>query len=287
MHAHVQMVLYRPFLHHITKRKTDPDFDMRAFAYASACVEAAQQVIWLNEALDSKGLLHGSYWFILYTTFIAVLSLLMFVLSNKTDPTAQECLSAAVRGYLIFIKFVNTTVTAGKFLESLKVRKLWKLSCHFSWCFKPLFARLSKKKLNGVPILQFSEDTSDNQLDANATLFPPVVNVATEMSIGDFRILSPLPKTQSFTTSPDIPMDLEQHLQAMVDPCGDTLQYLSGDVSMMDCYFPFNAQSSFSDIDTAGFFPSFETVDQQGWEYFDTLQVCYGYLLSVLLTTPF
>jgi hypothetical protein len=126
MYAHVQMVLYRPFLHHIAKRKTDPDFDIRAFACASACIQAAQQVVILDEALDSKGLLNGSYWFILYTTFIAVISLLMFVLSNKTDPTAQESLSAAVRGYRIFIKIAKSTVTARNFVESLKVRVLAK-----------------------------------------------------------------------------------------------------------------------------------------------------------------
>ena len=118
------MVLYRPFLHHIAKRKTDSDFDVRAFECASTCIKAAQQVVGLNEALDSRGLLHRSYWFILYITFIAVMSLLMFVLSNKTDPTAQESLSAAVRGYRIFIKFAKSTVTARNFAEFLKVRKL-------------------------------------------------------------------------------------------------------------------------------------------------------------------
>jgi hypothetical protein len=115
------MVLYRPFLHHIAKRKTDKDFDIRAFACASACIQAANQVVWLDEALDSKGFLRGSYWFIFFTTFISVICLLMFVLSNKNDPTAQESLSAAVRGYRIFIKFAKSNSTARNFAESLKV----------------------------------------------------------------------------------------------------------------------------------------------------------------------
>lgn len=122
MYAHVQMVLYRPFLHHIAKRKTDKDFDIRAFACASACIQAANQVVWLDEALDSKGLLRGSYWFIFFTTFISVICLLMFVLSNKNDPTAQESLSAAVRGYRIFIKLAKSNPTARNFVESLKVK---------------------------------------------------------------------------------------------------------------------------------------------------------------------
>jgi len=121
MYAHVQMVLYRPFLHHITKKKTDRDFDIRAFACASACIQASMQVVWLDEALDSKGLLHGYYWPILYTTFVSVICLLMFVLSNKSDPTAQESLSAAVRGYRILVKFAKTNQSVRNFAESLKV----------------------------------------------------------------------------------------------------------------------------------------------------------------------
>jgi hypothetical protein len=117
----VQTVLYRPFLHHITKHKTDKDFDIRAFACASACIQAAMQVVWLADALDSKGFLRGPSWFIYFTTFMSVACLLMFVLSNKKDPTAQESLSAAVRGYQILVKFGRSNSSARGFAESLKV----------------------------------------------------------------------------------------------------------------------------------------------------------------------
>jgi hypothetical protein len=119
-YAHVQMVLYRPFIHHIAKRKTDADFDNRAFACASACINAALQVIWLDEALEAQGIL-GSRWLLLYTTFLAVVCLLMFVLSDMNDPMADECLSVALRGFNIISKFAGSHNDAKFYVECLGV----------------------------------------------------------------------------------------------------------------------------------------------------------------------
>ena len=116
------MVLYRPFLFFIAKRKTDVDFDFRGFACASACIKAAMQVVWLDEMLEAEGLLTGPAWFLYFTTFVAVVSSIMFVVSNKDDPTAQEYFSAAQRGYRILEKSGATNQTAKNYADSLKVR---------------------------------------------------------------------------------------------------------------------------------------------------------------------
>jgi hypothetical protein len=120
-YAHVQMVLYRPFIHHIAKRKTDADFDNRAFACASACINAALQVVWLDEALEAQGILLGSRWLVLFTTFLAVVCLLMFVLSDMNDPMAEECLSVALRGFNIISRFAGLHNGAKVYVDCLGV----------------------------------------------------------------------------------------------------------------------------------------------------------------------
>jgi hypothetical protein len=115
------MVLYRPFLHHIAKRKTDADFDFRAFACASSCIHAALQVVRLDEALEAQGIILGSRWLLLFSTFLAVICLLMFVLSNMEDPLAAECWSVASRGFNIFSRFANSNNSAKLYVECLGV----------------------------------------------------------------------------------------------------------------------------------------------------------------------
>lgn len=126
-HAHVQMVLYRPFLHHIGRRNTDGNFDFRAFACASACVKAAMQAIWLAQALDDAHLLNGPVWLLFFTLFMAVVSSIMFVITNKDDPSAGEYYAAAQRGFTILEKFAPTNPMARNYTESLRP-----LFCHTS-----------------------------------------------------------------------------------------------------------------------------------------------------------
>jgi hypothetical protein len=115
------MVLYRPFIHHIAKSTTDADFDNRAFACASACINAALQVVWLDEALEAKGILLGSRWLLLFTTFLAVVCLLMFVLSNMDDGLAEERLLVASKGFDIISRFAASNNSARVYVDCLGV----------------------------------------------------------------------------------------------------------------------------------------------------------------------
>lgn len=40
--------------------------------------------------MHKRGLLNGSYWFTMYTTYFAILSLIFFVLENPDSPTAKD-----------------------------------------------------------------------------------------------------------------------------------------------------------------------------------------------------
>jgi hypothetical protein len=48
--------------------------------------------------MKRRGLLIGAYWFAMYTTFFAILSLVFFVLENPDKPGSQEVLADANDG---------------------------------------------------------------------------------------------------------------------------------------------------------------------------------------------
>lgn len=120
-YAHVQMVLYRPFILHVIRTGPSDPPEMRSFACASACIKAAMQIVWLVEELETHGLLISAYWFTVYITFFAVMALCMFIISNPNDPTVDDALRAAEKGRRILTRLAGESVPAEKCVASLGV----------------------------------------------------------------------------------------------------------------------------------------------------------------------
>ncbi|KAF8861656.1 hypothetical protein BDZ45DRAFT_250787 [Acephala macrosclerotiorum] len=118
-YAHVQMVLYRPFIIHVIRTAPSDPPEMRSFACASACIKAAMQIVWLVEELETRGLLISAYWFTVYITFFAVMALCMFIISNPDDPTVDDALRAAEKGRGILTRLAGESVPAEKCVASL------------------------------------------------------------------------------------------------------------------------------------------------------------------------
>ncbi|KAK4989692.1 Gypsy retrotransposon integrase-like protein 1 [Elasticomyces elasticus] len=119
-YAHVQMVLYRPFLHHVMK-SSEPGriFHYKAYACGSACVKAAMQVVWLAQTLDSHGALNEAYWFTIYILSFAATSLMFFVLSSDGDPTIRETAEAAENAKGLLRRLARYNRSAQRCYESL------------------------------------------------------------------------------------------------------------------------------------------------------------------------
>lgn len=79
------------------------------------------QVIWLTEALNDAHLLNGPIWLLFFTLFMAVVSNIMFVITNKDDPSAGEYYAAAQRGFSILEKFAGNSPMARNYTASLRV----------------------------------------------------------------------------------------------------------------------------------------------------------------------
>jgi len=93
------MMLYRPFLHYVSKKpSTCKGIDERSYACAAACVSVARNIVHITTEMKKRGLLVGAFWFTMYTTFFSIISLVYFVLENPDKAGSQEILADANDG---------------------------------------------------------------------------------------------------------------------------------------------------------------------------------------------
>lgn len=97
-YAHIQMFLYRPFLHYVSQAVQAKSIDKRSYACAAACISVARNIIHLTTQMKKRGLLVGSYWFYMYTTFFSIISLVFFVLENPRSSMSEDILRDAYEG---------------------------------------------------------------------------------------------------------------------------------------------------------------------------------------------
>ncbi|KAI9684188.1 MAG: hypothetical protein M1829_003458 [Trizodia sp. TS-e1964] len=132
-YAHVQMMLYRPFLHYVSQPSVARPVDQRPYACGAACISVSRNIIHITAEMRKRGLLVGSYWFITYTTFFAIISLVFCILEAPQSSIIQEILRDAHEG---------REVLAGMAKASLAAERCTVL-------LGPLFAKLPERlKLN-------------------------------------------------------------------------------------------------------------------------------------------
>jgi hypothetical protein len=120
--AHAQLLLYRPFLHYVAQpHQNQPTVDQRAFACASACISVSRNIIHITAEMKKRGLLVGAYWFSMYTTFFAIMSLLYFILENPSSQTSSELFRDAAEGKQLLEYFAKRSMAADRCSETLKV----------------------------------------------------------------------------------------------------------------------------------------------------------------------
>lgn len=96
--AMAQLVLYRPFVHHLSRRNSDPDFNLRGYEWGSACVKAAMQSIWLSEKFQIYNLFHEARWHMLYCLCFSATVLTYFVSRTTKNATVKESAATALQG---------------------------------------------------------------------------------------------------------------------------------------------------------------------------------------------
>lgn len=97
-YAHCEMFLYRPFLHYVSQALQAKSIDKRSYACAAACISVSRNIVHLTTEMKKQGLLVGSYWFYMYTTFFSIISLVFFVLENPRSQMSEDILKDAYEG---------------------------------------------------------------------------------------------------------------------------------------------------------------------------------------------
>lgn len=119
-YAHLQMFLYRPFLHYASTDSQSQNIDARSFACAATCVDVCRTVIHVTGDMKRRGLLIS--WFYMYTTFFAIMTLVFFVLENPSSPTTADILRDAYEGKDTLASFARRSMAADRCTITLKVR---------------------------------------------------------------------------------------------------------------------------------------------------------------------
>ena len=120
-YAHVQMMLYRPFLHYVANSHHGGRVDKRSYACAAACVSVSRNIVHITAEMKRRDLLIGSYWFTMYTTFFAILTLVFFVLENPNSSTSQDILKDAREGREILASLAKRSMAADRCTFTLAV----------------------------------------------------------------------------------------------------------------------------------------------------------------------
>ena len=119
-YAHIEMFLYRPFLHYVSRDSAAKKLDQRSYACSAACVSVSRNIIHLTDEMKKGGLLTGSYWFYMYTTFFAILSLLFYVLENQDSTASTGMLGDIYEGKDTLARLASKSLaadTCNKYLD--------------------------------------------------------------------------------------------------------------------------------------------------------------------------
>ena len=121
-YAHLQMMMYRPFLHFASPRCETNKTDRRSYACAAAGVSVARNVVHIAAEMKRRHLLTGSHWFVVYTCYLAVLSLVYFVYENPVSQSAQDIMKDAAEGKNILGSLAKQSLATDRCFQSLAVR---------------------------------------------------------------------------------------------------------------------------------------------------------------------
>ncbi|KAL6886933.1 fungal-specific transcription factor domain-containing protein [Trichoderma evansii] len=121
-YAHVQLVLYRPFLHYVSPRLSQGSrVDELSYACAAAAISVSRNIVHIGLEIRKQRVLSGPYWFMLYTEFFSVLSLVFYALENPDKPGSQEVLADARAGRQMIADLADKSLSAERVTGTLKV----------------------------------------------------------------------------------------------------------------------------------------------------------------------
>lgn len=116
---HVQIILYRPFIHYVSHKYSSSSPDALSVQRARHCISVSRAVVTLAQDMLNKSLITGSYWYASYTIFYSVAGLLFY--THEAEPYDKESareyydiLKDAEIGRNLLMKLKDTSMAANR-----------------------------------------------------------------------------------------------------------------------------------------------------------------------------
>jgi hypothetical protein len=117
-----RLFLYRPFMHYFSCKELKDLSDCRAYTAAIAGLNASWSIIRIASELKDD-LLNGGHWFVMYSIFFAVYSLLYYTLESSFDDKTPAIFEAADQGRQILDSLRDYSLVAERCCVILEVRR--------------------------------------------------------------------------------------------------------------------------------------------------------------------
>ncbi|GAB7353063.1 hypothetical protein MBLNU459_g3613t1 [Dothideomycetes sp. NU459] len=184
-YAHTQALLYRPFLHFVATDKRSRNIDQRAYTCAASYVNISRNIIHLCVQMKQKGLLNGAHWFIMYTTFFSVMSLVYFAAENPENATTEAVMKDAYQGKEVLASLARRSMAADRCTATLEV------------VFKGLPDWLREGHQNPVLSKKRRQSSNNSPVPQAARSHPDISAIAREPQPGIQRRTNTFPKHNS------------------------------------------------------------------------------------------
>ncbi|KAF2864289.1 hypothetical protein K470DRAFT_239136 [Piedraia hortae CBS 480.64] len=115
-----QFMLYRPFLHFVSAQKRSATADKRAYACAASCINLSRSLIHIAAETEHRGFLHGACWFVMYSVFFAIISLVHFAMENPTDTRTRAIVNDAYEGQRLLKSLARRSMAADRCAATLE-----------------------------------------------------------------------------------------------------------------------------------------------------------------------
>lgn len=99
--------------------------DDLSYACAAAGISVSRNIVHIGLEIRKQGVLIGPYWFMLYTEFFALLSLVFYVIENPEKPGSGEVLGDAAAAREMIASFAGRSIAADRVTGALNVSFPW------------------------------------------------------------------------------------------------------------------------------------------------------------------
>lgn len=120
-YAHVQFMLYRPFLHFLFNSKSEPQSNSDPTVYAIACINVSRNIIRIMQKMNKGQLLHGAYCFPASAVFHAVISLIFATVAFTPVIDAQAVLEEVEIGRKVLASVAFECLAAERCTRGISV----------------------------------------------------------------------------------------------------------------------------------------------------------------------